>query len=70
VRGILIILRESLANFGGRRAYHRVEIRIVVGLAPEDFDPKRPLFQFSRTARKGSLDDVSEKIRIPLAVLE
>ena len=67
---VLIILREPFADFGGGCADHRIEIRVVVRIAPEYLDAQGPFLEFPRMAIQRAFDDIAQEVGISLAVLE
>jgi hypothetical protein len=68
----VIVLRDALANFAGGYANHRILIRIVAGVSPENFHAEGSFLQvtFVPFTAQRVLDDVTQQIRISLAVFE
>ena len=61
VIGVLIILGEPFADFGGGRADYRIEIRVIVRIPSEDLDSQGPFLQFPRMSIQRALHDIAQQ---------
>jgi hypothetical protein len=66
----MVILGDSLTNFDGGGANHRIEIGIVVRRSPEDFDAQRAFLERLGMTVERALYDETQQIRKALALAE
>jgi len=70
VSGVVVVLRETLADFTGGDADDGVGVRVVGRGTVEDFDGNRALFDLLGLPIERLLDDVAQEGRVSLALEE
>jgi hypothetical protein len=66
----LVVLGQTLANFGRGHAYDRIEARVVIGLTSENFNSEGALFHVLGVPVESVLDCIAKKIGEPFTVAE
>lgn len=61
MRDFLIILRQFLANFRGRRAHYRILAGVVIGWTSKHVNTQRPFFECGRVACQGMLSYIPQQ---------
>ena len=66
----MIILRDPFTDLDSGSPYYRIEVGVIVRLAPKDLHSKRALFQMACVTFKRSLHYIAQQAGIALAVFE
>src|SRR6185437_15276668 len=67
---LVVILRQTFADFTSRSTHHGIEIGVVIRLAAEDNHAQRTFLEVRLTAAQRLIHQIAQQRRIVLAVLE